>query len=83
MSVMRRFVNWNMVRDSEKRPVCITKTKVLSSPGEPLRKTFEQESNEMTRDEVLGRVKAFWGSHGSTRNDYDTMTIEFIEHEVN
>lgn len=74
---MRKFVNWNLVRASEKRPVCITKTKVLSPPGWPLRQTVEQESNEMTRDEVLKRVKEFWDSHGSNHNDYDTMTIEF------
>lgn len=77
MSVMRRFVNWNMVRDSEKRPVRITKTKALSSPGEPLSQTMEQESNEMTRDEVLKRVKEFWNNHGTNLNDYNTMEIEF------
>lgn len=82
MSVMRKFINWDLVRASEKRPVRITKTKVLSSPGEPLCQTMEQESNEITRDEVLKRVKEFWDSHGTNLNDYDTMEIEFTKEKM-
>lgn len=74
---MRKYVNWNLVRASEKRPVYITKVKITSLPGEPLRRTMEQESNEMTCDEVLKRVKEFWDSHGTKLNDYDTAIIEF------